>query len=370
VNAANLFLERAVLRSLVHVENVGEVLPDHRAVCRDDGHRQLVDFPEFFSLGCRGARHAADPLVHSGETLHCDGAQYAALGLQRQALFGLDGGLQTGGPAAILRNAAFELVDQFHGPILYHVIDIAFEQSMGVQRVLYGRQNSKIALVEQAAAAEGSLHLKDAGIGQLHVAGEFVDVVVCVRPKLDDDRIDAVRERRIIRSSARDDQRDARFVDEDRIRFIDDGEGKWALDDLAGSPGQAVAQVIEAHFVGGRVCHVGTIRGVAWRGEHGLRDVSNRQSEPLINPAHPRRIAAGQVIVSREDMDPATIQRKPHHGGDGGERLAFAGLHFDDVPAHESERAQDLHVEHPQSENSLGDDGRQRERLDQIGAAA
>ncbi len=132
VHAANLFLNRAVFRLLIGVENVGEVLADHWPVCRDHRDRQLVDLPELLSLrgGCAG--HAAEPFIHTCKALYCDRAQDTPLSLQRHMFFGLDRGLQAGGPAAVLRYAAFELVDQFHGAILDHVIDIALEQRMCV----------------------------------------------------------------------------------------------------------------------------------------------------------------------------------------------------------------------------------------------
>ena len=157
VNRANLFLERAVPRLLVRIKDIGEVLANHRAVRRDHRYRQLVDFPEFFGLRGGGARHAADPFIHSGEALHRDGAENASLGLQRHAFFGLDGGLQTGRPAAVLRDAAFELVDQFHGAILDDVIDIAPEQRVRVQGVLDRGQNPKIVRRRTGCRSRGLL---------------------------------------------------------------------------------------------------------------------------------------------------------------------------------------------------------------------
>ncbi len=206
----------------------------------------------------------------------------------------------------------------------------------------------------------------DAGVGQLHVAGEFVHMAVRVWTEPDDDRIDAVRKRRIVRGSARDHQRDASFVDQDRIGFINDGEGKWALDYFVDAPRQSVAQVIEAHLVGRRVRNVAQVRGAAIGRGHALRDVRDGQAEPFIDAAHPQRIAASEIIVGRQHVDSARVQRRPNDGRGGGQRLAFAGLHLNDVPAHESKCPQNLYVEHPQPENSLGDDRNQRECFHQV----
>ena len=54
---------------------------------------------------------------------------------------------------------------------------------MGMQRILHGRQDAEILFVEQTSAVERCFDAADAGIGQLYIAGELVDEVVCARPK-------------------------------------------------------------------------------------------------------------------------------------------------------------------------------------------
>ena len=67
--------------------------------------------------------------------------------------------------------------------------------------------------------------------------------------------------------------------------------GRWT--DFVGVARQAVAQVVEADFVGSRVRHVAKVCGAALRREHVLRDVRDGQPEPLIDPAHPARRRGG-----------------------------------------------------------------------------
>jgi hypothetical protein len=81
------------------------------------------------------------------------------------------------------------------------------------------------------------------------------------------------------------------------------------------------------------------------------------------------RIAASQVIVGGQDVYSAAMQREPGYGRYGRERLPFSSLHLDDVPARKTERSENLHIEHPEPENPLGNNGGQREGLSEVRAA-
>ncbi len=61
---------------------------------------------------------------------------------------------RSGRPAAILRDAALELVHRFDGAVLDQVIDVAAQQCVRVERILDGGQQRQILFVEQIAAAE------------------------------------------------------------------------------------------------------------------------------------------------------------------------------------------------------------------------
>src|SRR5581483_1834459 len=70
--------------------------------------------------------------------------------------------------------------------------------------------------------------------------------------------------------------------------------------------------------------------------------------------AHPRRVAAGEVIIDRHDMDALAgervqIDRERRH-----QRLAFAGLHLGDVALVQHHAADQLHVEMALAEGALG----------------
>ena len=59
---------------------------------------------------------------------------------------------------------------------------------------------------------------------------------------------------------ARDDERRARLVDQDRVHLVDDGVGEAALEALLDVHRHVVAQVVEAELVVGAVGDVGGVR--------------------------------------------------------------------------------------------------------------
>ena len=154
----------------------------------------------------------------------------------------------------------FELVDGFDGAVLDHVVDVAAKQGVGVQGVLHDHVQRQVLMGEQIADGERSLDRVDAGVGQGHVSSEFVDQVMqtlagngAPRGRL------RVGQTRFIGLPAGDHQRDAGFVDQDGVGFVDHGGCKRAVDLLADREGELVAEIVESDLVGSGV---GDIAGV------------------------------------------------------------------------------------------------------------
>ncbi len=67
----------------------------------------------------------------------------------------------------------------------------------------------------------------------------------------------------------------------------------------------------------------------------------------LVDRRHPFAVAAGQVIVDRDDVNALAFQRVEIGGQRGDQGFAFAGDHFGDVAAMQHDAAEHLHVEVP-----------------------
>ena len=89
-------------------------------------------------------------------------------------------------------------------------------------------------------------------------------------------------------------------------------------------------------------------------------DDADRHAEEAVDPAHPLRVAARQVVVDGDDVDALAVERVEVGGQGRDERLAFAGLHLGDLAAVQHDAADELHVEVPHVQHAaagLADDG-------------
>jgi hypothetical protein len=102
---------------------------------------------------------------------------------------------------------------------------------------------------------------------------------------------------------ARDDERRARLVDEDAVDFVDDGEVVAPLDVVREVELHVVAQVVEAELVVGPVGDVAGVGGLPLGDRSVVLDDADRHAEEAVDPAHPFRVAAGEVVVDGDDVD-------------------------------------------------------------------
>jgi hypothetical protein len=114
--------------------------------------------------------------------------------------------------------------------------------------------------VVEVVHAQQFLHTDVALFRERGGLGLFFDRIVVLRLELRDDRIDAVVQIGGLIGRTGDDQWRARFVDQNAVDFVHDGEVQRALDALAQvADDQVVAQVIEPVFVVGAVGDLGAI---------------------------------------------------------------------------------------------------------------
>ncbi len=151
---------------------------------------------------------------------------------------------------------------------------------------------------------------------------------------------------RRVGGGAGNDEGRACFVDEDRVDLVDDGDVVAALDlFLLGRGHAVVAKVIEAEL---RVGAVGDVAGVllaAFPWGHLVLDATDAESEEAVERAHPVRVAAGEVVVDRHDVDAEAGEGVHVDRQCGDEGFAFAGLHLGDHAAVECDATDELDIE-------------------------
>ena len=370
------------------------VLADHRAVRRDLDDRQLVDLHELVGLGEGGARHARELLVHPEVVLERDRGERLVLLLDPDALLRLHGLVQALRPAPAVEDAAGELVDDLHLAVDDGVVDVPLVERLGLQRLDEVVDERAVLGLVEVVDPEEALGLGDAALRDgdrlvllLELVVEVGDELLlrlrvhALRALAGDHLLGELGEADVVVGGllrrAGDDQRRARLVDEDVVDLVDDREVVHAdrlavladppavLDLLLQRRGHVVAQVVEAELGVRAVRDVGRVGGALLLvGLHVLQDADG-EAERVVERAHPLRVAAGEVVVDRDDVDALAGERVEGDGERGGQRLALAGLHLGDRAGVQHHAADQLHVEvaHPHgAARRLAHDG---ERLGQ-----
>ncbi len=378
----NVVDDRLVLFRPRPVDRVGLFNASQRPVGRNDDDVELVDLGELFRLGFGGPGHARQLLVFAEVVLEGDGRERLVLALDLDLFLGLDRLVETIAPAAARHQTAGELVDDHDLTVLDHVVDVDPEDRVRAQGLLDMVLDVRVFHVVEVPAVQT---VREVLLGRLHAAlGQrdrlvlLVDDVIARQVErfsffgLDvafgfraglqagDDAIDFVIQLGRGLGRTGDDERRARLVDEDAVDLVDDGEVVAALNVLRQLELHVVAEIVEAELVVGAVGDVGRVRLLPLGIVQLVLDDAHRHAEEAVNLAHPFRVAAGQVVVRRDDVDAFAFQgvqvgRQRRH-----QRLALAGLHLGDGAAVKNRPADDLdvempHVQHPAA--GLADDG-------------
>ena len=135
-----------------------------------------------------------------------------------------------------LHHAAGELINQDDFVVFDDVVLVAEEQPVGAQRLVGVVDNRDVRCIverafEQAARDQQFLDLFVAGFRK-HDLTLFFVVLIIFGGEQRNDLIDLAVEIGAVFGRPRNDQRRARFIDQDRIDFIDDRVTVAALDHL------------------------------------------------------------------------------------------------------------------------------------------
>ena len=172
--------------------------------------------------------------------------------------------------------------------------------------------------------------------------------------QLRDEPVDFVVEFRRFLSRPRDDERRARLVDQDAVHLVDNREGVAPLHVVGQFELHVVAQVVETELVVGAVRDVAGIGLLAFLVVQLMLDHADAHAEKPVDASHPFRVAPGQVVVDRHDVDALAGQGVQVRGQCGHQRLALARLHLGDIPAVQHDAADQLHIKVPHVQRAAG----------------
>ena len=279
--------------------------------------------------------------------------------------------MQALGVAAAFHNATGELVDDLDLAVGDHVLLIAVEHVLGLQRLLQvvdelARKVGVDVLNTQTALdlLKTALGGGDGVLGLVHdiVArgldvlggGEHVVRHVLTALQAAHGTCEVLVGAGGLGAGARDDERCARLVDQDGVDLVDDGVVVAALHTLLGAGDHVVAQVIEAELGVGAVGDVGLVGRALELERHVVLEQTDSHAQVLVDAAHPLGVALGKVIVDGNDVHALAGDSVEVAGQGGDEGLAFAGLHLGDVTLVQRHGADELHIKVAHAHGALG----------------
>ncbi len=135
----------------------------------------------------------------------------------------------------------------------------------------------------------------------------------------------------VVAHRPRNNQRRARFIDQNRVNFVDNAVKMVVLDLLRRRSRHAVvSEIIESKFRRRSVSDVARIRFSAVTRRHRILDAANAQPEKFEEIAHPLGISPRQIIVHGNELAISARKRVQIKRKRRNKRLAFAGRHFRD----------------------------------------
>ena len=347
------------------------VLAVYRAVGGHCHHAQLVNLHEFIRFGRRRAGHPGQLSIKAEVVLKRHRSQRHVFRLDRHAFLGFDRLMQPFGQPTAPHHPSGEFVNQHHLAIADDVLLILVEQLVRPQRLrdVVNKRRAfgivkRLLIRQQTRGVQPLFQIVVALVGVGDVAGLFVQLEMCFG-QVGDQQIDLLIKVAAVLRRARDDQRRARLIDQNRVDLVHDGKGMPALRHFLDAALHVVAQVIKAQLVIGRIGDVGAVSGLFLGiGLIGI-DHAGGQAQRRVDLAHPDRIALGQIIVDGDDMH-ALARQGVQIGGKGRhQRLALAGFHFGDVALMQEDPALQLHIEGAQTQGAPGGLAAVGERLGQ-----
>ncbi len=283
--------------------------------------------------------------------------------------------MQPVAPSAPRHQTACELVDDDDLAVLDHVVDVALEDDVRAKPLVDVVEQRHVGRVIESARAQAVcqqlLAPCHAALGERHGFVLFVEDVVArgfqavavlafrvaardgAGLQAGDDSIDFVIEIGGFLGRAGNDQRRARFVDQDAVDFVDDGEVVPALNEMRELELHVVAEVVEAELVVRAVGDVAAVGDLPLLVVQIVLDDADRHPEEAEDFTHPLRVAAGQVIVHRDDVNTLTFEGVEIGGQRRDKRFALACLHLGDLALVQHVPTNELHVEMPHVEGAV-----------------
>ena len=156
----------------VHVNEVFRILTNYRAVGRNSGYIQFINFLELVRFCLSRTGHAGQLVIHTEIVLEGDRGHSQVFLLNPDAFFGFNGLVQTFAETAAMHCTPGKLVDNDDfASIADHIFFVAMEQHTCEQTVVKVRDHVRIVAVVDVFTLHQVEHLQ--------FAFDFFDTLIC-----------------------------------------------------------------------------------------------------------------------------------------------------------------------------------------------
>ena len=256
--------------------------------------------------------------------------------------------------------------------VLHHIVPVTSQKIVGPQRQIHMVLQLNILQIRNVLHTEELFHSADTGFCQENLfflldhdkvpgflllgaghhieLGKFLQILSsghtacqCVTGFIEPGRTD---------TSAGDNQRRSRVVDQYGVHLIDDAVVEAPLNHLILSHCHVVPQIVKSQLTVGHICNIAAVGSSALGTAHAAQHRSHRQTQKAMDLSHLIRVAFCQIIIDRDHMNALTRQcvevgRQRRH-----QCLALAGAHLGDATLMQHNaanhlRGKMLHTQHP-----------------------
>ncbi len=204
---------------------------------------------------------------------------------------------------------------------------------------------------QRAGLGQPAFDLFRAGFGIRDRALFFVEFVILIRQARHQGIKRHIEFGPII-GRAGDDQRRARFVDQDGVDFVDDGKMVFALGHLVQRVFHIVAQIVESELVVRAVGNVRRVGLAALLVGNAMNNDAGRHAKEAIDLAHPLGVALGEIVVDRDDVNALALKRVQVNRQRRDQCFALTRAHLGDIAGVQHHAAHQLNVEMAHAERA------------------
>ena len=213
-----------------------------------------------------------------------------------------------------------ELVDDQHFAVFDNIVHVALHNADGANRLVDVVLNGEVFRIHQVVNIKEFFCFCNTLFGQRRGLGFFVHDIIAVGVNQifrvefgvelfyrDFFQGFCKRVRNFIKvggfvARAGNNQRGSRFINQNRVHFVDNRKAVTALDALFGVKHHVVTKIVKAHFVVGAVSDVRRVSRLALLIGAFVHDKTDGKAHEAVKFAHPLRVTARQIVVDGDNV--------------------------------------------------------------------